>query len=97
MAAVLAALMVKLLYGTAVGRTILDSAPDAAWDSASRLLGVAPRTGVEDRQDADALAVFVICLLVCNVLFFLLGLFAVRHRNKRAHQVPSSCSQTSTK
>jgi hypothetical protein len=80
---VLATALVKLLYGTALGHSILDSVPDEAWDTAHRILGAGPFIGVEDQQNADALVVFVICILVCTPFVFAIGVATSRHRGSK--------------
>jgi hypothetical protein len=70
LAAVLPALLVKLLYGTRLGHSLLDRVPDEAWDTAHRTLGIASPNDVEARQDADALAIFILCVIACSACIF---------------------------
>lgn len=78
-AAALAGLMVKRLYGTAIGRRLLDCVPIAAWETGHRALGVAAQNvGVEAQQNADALVVFMVCLVFCIALTYALGRLARR-------------------
>ena len=86
---VLATALVKLLYGTALGHSILDSVPDEAWDTAHRMLGAGPFIGVEDRQNADALVVFVICILACSPFVVAMGVATSRLRGRSAPRTRS--------
>ena len=88
MVVVLATSMVMLLYGTAVGHALLDSVPDEAWDRAHSLLGAGPFLGVEDRQDADGLVAFVVCVLICSPFVFMMTLAISRHRARNAAGTP---------
>jgi hypothetical protein len=92
-AVVLATLMVKFLYGTAIGRWMLDSVPNAAWEAAHRGLSVTLQNGIEDRQDADALIVFAACAVACILFAFIIEYAASRTSGKRArttHSQPNS-------
>jgi len=85
----LTAMMGRLLYGTALGHSVLDSVPDEAWDTAHRMLGAGPFIGVEDRQNADALVVFVICLLACSPFVVAIAVAISRQRDRSAPKAPS--------
>lgn len=88
-ALVLATVMVKLLYGTALGHSILDRVPDEAWNTAHRMLGAGPFIGVEDRQNADALVVFVACILLCSTCVIAIAFATSRRRGRDARRAPS--------
>ena len=93
--AALTTLLVKALYGTSIGHAILDSIPEGAWVSAHSALGIDAMSGVEDRQDADALAVSIVCLIMSSALTILLLFTATRLRRKRA-RAASPLGKTST-
>jgi hypothetical protein len=67
-AGALAVVMVRVLNATSAGIRIIDAVPDGWWERYHRLLGLATTGNVERLQDADALAVAIVCLAPAGAL-----------------------------
>jgi hypothetical protein len=95
-AALSGTLLVKVLYGTALGHRILDRVPDEAWSGVYRLFGVTAGAGVEARQDVDALIVFAVCFVVSLGCVFLFGAAAARVARESARPESQTDSADTT-
>jgi hypothetical protein len=64
----LAVLMIRMLYTVPAGIQIVDMIPDGFWTRYHRLFGLADVGNVERVQDADALVLWLFCLVPATVL-----------------------------
>jgi hypothetical protein len=67
-ALVLAVVMVRLLHTTDTGIRIVDIVPDGWWSRYHKLFGFDRGGNVERMQDADALAIGIVCLTVTGAM-----------------------------
>lgn len=83
----LAIIMLRLLYTTPLGISLVDRIPEAFWTRYHALIGLENEGGVETLQDADALVLLLGCLPFAVALLFLLEWLLLRMRKRRGESV----------
>jgi hypothetical protein len=67
-ALILALVMVHLCYTTTAGIALVDAVPDSFWTRYHHAIGTQRSGEVEGAQDADAIIVFLACLVPAGAL-----------------------------
>lgn len=71
-------ILIRVVYTTELGATVVGLAPEGFWTRAEQLLGLADRGGAESQQDADALIIALACLPLATA-----GVFGVEWSVRR--------------
>jgi hypothetical protein len=83
----LAIIMLRLLYTTPVGISLVDCIPETFWTRYHALVGLDNEGGVETLQDADTLVLLLGCLPFAAALVFLLEWVLLKMRKRSGETV----------